>query len=186
MKKTIIAAFSMTLVCLTGCATKPTADPVASYLLADGATRGVILGRSEEADAIRRFRAFYSSLTGESVRTETARLYAPDVFFNDTLKTLHGNRAVEEYFLRTVAHTEFVRTRVTDVARSGSNYYVHWVMDVRFRGSSRTIRTIGMTHLKFNREGRIVLHQDYWDSTAGVFEYVPILGPVIRWIKMLI
>jgi hypothetical protein len=43
-----------------------------------------------------------------------------------------------------------------------------------------------MTHLKFNREGRIVLHQDYWDSTAGFFEYVPILGPVIRWIKMLI
>lgn len=176
----------MVLVFLAGCATKPAADPVASYLEADRATRGVILSKPDEADAIGRFRTFFSSLTAESVRRETSRLYAPDAFFNDTLKTVHGNRAIEEYFLRTAAHTEFVKTRVTDVARSGGDYYVRWVMDVRFRGSDRTIRTIGMTHLKFDREGRIVLHQDYWDSTAGFFEHVPVLGPVIRWMKTLI
>jgi hypothetical protein len=29
----------------------------------------------------------------------------------------------------------------------------------------------------------VLLHQDYWDSTAGLFQHVPALGTGIRAIK---
>jgi hypothetical protein len=29
----------------------------------------------------------------------------------------------------------------------------------------------------------VVLHQDYWDSAAGLFEHVPVVGRLIRTVK---
>jgi len=169
----------------TGCATKPR-DPVGDYIAADAAIRGVVLSPADEAKAVGRFRGFFADITAESVRAKTATVYAPDAFFNDTLKTIRGAPAIEEYFLKVASHTEFVRATVVDVSRSGENYYLRWVMDTRFRGSKDTIRTIGMTHLRFDRNGLIILHQDFWDSTAGFFEHAPIVGPMIRWMKSLL
>ena len=52
----------------------------------------------------------------------------------------------------------------------------------RFKSNQDT-QTIGMSHLRFNREGLVQLHQDYWDSTAGLFEHIPLLGAAIGMIK---
>jgi hypothetical protein len=40
-----------------------------------------------------------------------------------------------------------------------------------------------VTLLRFDRAGRVVLHQDFWDPAAGFYEHLPVLGPVLRWIK---
>ena len=37
--------------------------------------------------------------------------------------------------------------------------------------------------VRFDAQGRVVLHQDFWDATAGVFEHVPVVGTAIRGIK---
>ena len=76
-----------------------------------------------------------------------------------------------------------MKVTVVDVARSGANYYVRWTMEVRFKGARDSVFTIGMTQLRFNEQGLIVFHQDFWDSTAGFFEHLPVLGSAIRWIK---
>ena len=45
------------------------------------------------------------------------------------------------------------------------------------------IRTIGMTQIRFNAEGKVVLHQDYWDSAAGFFEHLPVTNQMINTVK---
>jgi hypothetical protein len=40
-----------------------------------------------------------------------------------------------------------------------------------------------MSHLRFNNEGKIILHQDYWDSMQGFYQHIPIIGGVLQWIK---
>lgn len=146
---------------------------------------GASLSPAREKKAVAAFKNYLSHMTRESVLHDTGRVYAPDVFFNDTLKTIHGSKALEEYFLGTVENTDEVKVEFTDVARSGDNYYFRWVMDVKFRKFRRgeTIRTIGMTHVRFNSAGQVILHQDYWDSAQGLFEYVPVIGGGIRLIK---
>jgi len=119
------------------------------------------------------------------VRGLTLETYAPDAFFNDTLKTVRGADAIEHYFLETVKNAESVRATVQDVAVSDGNYYVRWTMDVRLAKFKRgqTLRSIGITHLRFDDAGRILIHQDYWDSTGGFFEHLPVVGGILRAIK---
>lgn len=149
-------------------------------------SRPTVKPGSPEADAgVQRFKKFFADMSEESVRTLTRETYAPEVFFNDTLKTVRGVDALEHYFLETVKNAESVNATVMDVTESDGNYYVRWTMDVRLAKFKRgeTLRSIGITHLRFDDEGRIVIHQDYWDSTAGFFEHLPVLGGILRAIK---
>ncbi|MFZ4779547.1 MAG: nuclear transport factor 2 family protein [Terrimicrobiaceae bacterium] len=167
---------------LGGCSTtKPTTIP--SYLTAGREIRGVILSPQDSKTAIGRFEDYFSDITEKSVLEKTKNTYAPAAFFNDTLKTIRGSREIEKYFLRLAANTDFTRVRLKDVARSGASYYVRWEMDFQIKGSTKTITTIGMSELRFDSGGLIVLHQDFWDSTAGIFEHLPVLGTAILWIK---
>jgi len=146
---------------------------------------GADLRGDAEKEAVARFRGFLENLHPEGIRERTRKVYSDDAYLNDTLKTVRGAAAIEHYFLETAGNTDEIRVEVVDVARSGDEYYFRWVMDVKFKKfhRGRSFRTIGMTHARFNDDGKAILHQDYWDSTAGFFEHVPVLGSGIRWIK---
>ena len=181
-----LLALLLAVVGLSACASHPATDTAAGYSAAQSSMKAVVLSPEQEAEAVLRFKKFYKEVTATTVREQIAGLYAEDVWFNDSLKTLHGRAAVQDYFLKTLEHAEVFQTQVDDVARSGSNYYVRWTMDVRFKGSKETIRTIGISHLGFDSSGHVILHQDFWDSTSGFFEHLPVIGGAIRWVKSLL
>lgn len=170
-------------VLLCGCAGPAAYDYTQSLRQAEAARPGVVLDAGAEADAIARFNSFFADVTVESIRSQIDGFYAPDVYFNDTLKTLRGREAVKEYFLRMQRHIEFVRGKTLDHSHSGASYYVRWILDVRYKGAKETVRTMGVTLLRFDESGRVILHQDFWDSSAGFYEHLPVLGGVMRWIK---
>ena len=47
----------------------------------------------------------------------------------------------------------------------------------------KNVRTIGVTLVRFDPQGRVLIHQDFWDSAQGVWDHVPVIGRVIRWIQ---
>lgn len=174
------------LIWLVGCASKGTGNrEPQEYLTFLKDRPGADLRGPEEKAAIDAFQYYLSHLGKETVLAKTQKVYAPDVFFNDTLKTVHGSVALEEYFLGTAGNTEAIAVDFTDVVRSGNDYYFRWIMDVKFKKimKGQSVRTIGMTHVRFNSAGQVILHQDYWDSSQGLFEYVPVLGGGIRFLK---
>jgi len=161
-------------------------NPIEEYHKALAAPAAEFLpGSDDEKAAIARFRNFFGHLTEENARALTRETYSDPVFFYDTLKMVKNRAELEEYFVQTARNTESVQVRIMDVARSGPNYYIRWEMDIRLKKFRRgeTLRSVGITHLRFDRDGRITLHHDFWDSTSGFFEHVPALGHVLRWIK---
>ncbi|MEX1117235.1 MAG: nuclear transport factor 2 family protein [Terrimicrobiaceae bacterium] len=174
---------------LSGCMTNPKTsnDEVQAYLDFLKERPGANLQGSAEREALARLKDYLSNLHEENIRKNTATTYAADAFLNDTLKTEIGAAAIEKYFLGTAGNADEIRVEFQDVARSGNEYYLRWVMDVKFKKFHRgkSFRTIGMTHARFNDQGLVILHQDYWDSTTGFFQHVPVLGTGIRYIKTL-
>ena len=56
---------------------------------------------------------------------------------------------------------------------------------IRFRKFARGQETwsVGISHLRFGSDGRVVYHQDYWSAADGVYQHIPILGGLIRAIR---
>lgn len=141
-------------------------------------------GSAEEGAAIAAFRDFLCSLTPEGVKAKTRLVYAEDAYLNDTLREVRGAAQIEAYFLRT-AEASRIRVEVLDVASSGGDHYFRWTMEVvhpRLAGG-RPVASIGMSHVRFDAQGKVVLHQDYWDSGSALYAQLPVLGGLIGWVK---
>lgn len=142
-------------------------------------------GSDAEARAIERFRDFYSELSAERVRELVKSVYAADAYLNDGLKSMRGSDAIGAYLARSAQATLSTTVHFDDLARSGQDYYFRWRMRIRFRylKRGRTCESIGMTHVRFDPEGLVTLHQDYWDAGAGLYEHMPVLGRLIGAIR---
>ena len=42
---------------------------------------------------------------------------------------------------------------------------------------------MGISRIRINPTGQVILHQDYWDSGGNLFEHIPVVGWLIRRIK---
>jgi len=176
------------LLLLVGCASSPEVkpDPIQEYLsLLREPAAPVPGGEAAARRAVEGFADFYENLSEENVAGKVDRTYSEDVFFYDTLKLVRSRPELSQYMLETARNTESVKATILDVASSGGDYYVRWVMEIRLKKfkKGQTLTSVGVTHLRFDPEGKISLHYDYWDSTAGFFEHVPLVGGVLRWIK---
>ena len=185
MKKLLFLTLLPTF-CLLPCSRAE--NPVTSFQEALAATanvQGPARGSAAEQAAITRFENFLANLDEKTARDETTKVYAPDAYLNDTLKTLHGSAAIREYFIKTAQGLDSMKVSFDDQAVSGRNYYFRWTMDTRMKhlAPGKNVRTIGVTMVRFDPQGRVLLHQDFWDSAQGVWDHVPVLGSVIKWIQ---
>jgi len=128
---------------------------------------------------------FYNQLKTISVTDQIAETYAEKLFFNDTIVTLHNRQDLLKYLQHTQQQLDSMRFEVLSIQEKGDDVFVRWTMHTRFTvmGQSRDIQSIGMSHLRFNSEGKIILHQDYWDSMQGFYQHLPIIGGVFQWLK---
>lgn len=126
---------------------------------------------------IERFRRTYADLTHPDLSRRMAALYAPEMYFNDTLKTFGKRDALVAYMQRTsdrLARSEVV---VESVMRDRNDVFVRWTMEFRTHGDPGLhSKSIGVSHLRFDERGQVVLHQDFWDAAAGLYRNMPVVG----------
>lgn len=127
------------------------------------------------------FENFKSGATEEIIR----KTYADSFYFNDTFRVLYEIEDLVSYMTETAENVKTTTVDILDTAYSGTDYYVRWemIMAVDVKGEELYSRSIGMTQLRFNDEGKIIFHQDFWDSTEGFFQHLPYIGYMIRKIK---
>lgn len=135
--------------------------------------------------AVARFEALFGDFTPEGIARRLEATYAPDVRFDDTLKTVYGRRELGEYLAESARLVTDCRVEIAQTMTEGADLYVRWAMTLRFvkLAGGRPCRSVGISHLRLDAEGRILMQQDFWDSARGLFDHVPILGRAIRWIR---
>ncbi len=140
-------------------------------------------GSAEEEKALQAFRDFYRVFSGEKIRASLADLYSRDAYFRDGFREVRGVDAIESYFLSSTESFHECTFHIQDVAENGGNYYFRWVMTlVLKRDRDNPFQAVGMSHVRFDDTGKIIFHQDYWD-TGIIYEKVPLLGRIITWIR---
>ena len=74
---------------------------------------------------------------------------------------------------------------VTEAVLQGDACFLTWDFHFRFRRfdtvTPQTVR--GASHLVFNEQGRVTLHRDYWDAAEELYEKLPLVGSLMRWLK---
>lgn len=126
--------------------------------------------------------AFFETLTPATLATLGSH-YSDDARFVDPFNDVKGQPAIRAVFEHMFATLDAPRFEVVDAVTEGNQCFLVWNFHFRRHGHSADSLIHGASHLRFAADGRVALHRDYWDAAQQVYENVPVLGAVMRWLR---
>ena len=158
---------------------------VEGYESAVDQVRGEIVTKPETKEQIwNRFdnlAAVFSDLKDPNLAQNIRNAYAEELYFNDTFHTLTSRDDVEAYLLETADRVNATTTEFEEIAVSDQSFFLRWKMliDVEISGENVVMESYGVSQIRFDDQGKIVFHQDFWDNTEGFFRHLPVVGYVL-------
>ena len=131
---------------------------------------------------IERFVDFLANLGGPTTGENAALLYAENLHFSDALMVTRDKKTVVDHFTRLGDAGTRVDVQIHQTLQSDKDVYLIWSMQARFTPIRKEVTsdTLGVTHVRFDNTGRVILHQDFWDSGLGFYSHIPVLGAGVR------
>ncbi|MDO9599455.1 MAG: nuclear transport factor 2 family protein [Azoarcus sp.] len=120
---------------------------------------------------------FYQTLTPLSL-TRIDAFYAEQAQFKDPFNDVSGLPAIARIFEHMFATVETPRFVVTTRIVEGRQAMLGWDFHLQLRGRALVIR--GVSHVRFDDEGKVLVHRDYWDAAEELYAKLPILGALMR------
>ena len=136
---------------------------------------------SPAVDAIIRF---FETLSPDRLENLT-EVYTADARFKDPFNAVQGVAAIQGVFRHMYTSLDAPRFVVTGHIAQGEQCFLTWQFKFGFRNYHRgTEQTIeGGSHLLLAADGRIQQHRDYWDAAEELYEKLPVVGGLMRWLK---
>jgi len=127
---------------------------------------------------------WFESLTPHSLG-QLAAFYSADARFKDPFNEVRGVPAITRIFEHMFVALHEPRFVVTQQLADGAQAFLVWEFRFRFKRFDTTTEQVihGGSHLTLDTDGRITLHRDYWDAAEELYEKLPGLGTLMRWLK---
>ena len=134
--------------------------------------------------ALARVVAFYEALSPADL-DRIPEIYAASAYFRDPFNEVRGLPAIREIFAGMFVNLADARFRILETVVDERGALLTWDMTFRIRkwkpGIAQTIH--GASHLKFDAAGKVVYHRDYWDTGEELYAKLPLIGPVVRFLR---
>ena len=133
--------------------------------------------------ALQQLVQFFETLTPQTT-ARVADLYSADAFFKDPFNEVTGTAEIQRLLTHMFAQVDHARFVVTSQVLQDDQAFITWDFLFRMKRFSNAQQCIrGATHLRFDAERRVCLHRDYWDAAEELYEKLPVLGSLMRFLK---
>jgi hypothetical protein len=110
------------------------------------------------------------------------KLYASTVHFKDPIHDMHGIEQLKHYMVKLCADVELCRFEYLDEVVSNGKAYIKWNMYFSHPSLKKGVHKVpGVTQILF--DSRIYFQEDIYDMGAMIYENVPVLGRLIKYLK---
>jgi hypothetical protein len=128
--------------------------------------------------------SFFETLSPDSV-SQLHTIYDAQATFKDPFNEVQGLPEIERIFRHMYVALDQPHFVITGQLVDGAQAFLTWEFRFRFkRFDTTTLQTVrGGSHLVFNEQGLVTLHRDYWDAAEELYEKLPLVGGLMRWLK---
>jgi steroid Delta-isomerase len=132
-------------------------------------------------DRLNALAQFYRDLTLESL-PRIREIYASNAYFKDPFNEVTDISGIERIFAHMFVQVKNPKFEIiSQVSGATNEAFIVWLFYWQASPSSAPIR--GSSHIKFDDNGQVVYHRDYWDAAEELYETFPVLGTLLRWLK---
>lgn len=120
---------------------------------------------------------FYQTLTPESVSGFGA-FYSESTYFKDPFNEVRHLADIQAIFTRMFRQVAEPRFEILVQVGDQAGMFLVWNLRFRLRSwKPRQEQCIhGVSHLRFDADGKVCYHRDYWDTGEELYEKLPLLG----------
>ena len=139
---------------------------------------------AEMLAAVARLVQLYAQLTPQPLAS-LHLCYAPQAHFKDPFNDVRGVARIRQVFAPMFAPLAAPRFAVTEQLVQGRQAFLAWEVHFRLRrwraDQPQCIR--GGSLLRFDAQGLVQEHRDYWDTAEELYEKLPVLGVLMRGLR---
>jgi len=134
-------------------------------------------------DWLDKFQAVYQHLSKHNLNT-LASVYHEEIYFEDPLHKINGLPLFIHYFEQLFTNVITCTFTITHSINKADEAAIYWTMHYQHPklNAGNMITVTGHSHLKASNN-KIIYHRDYLDAGAMLYEHIPLLGRVIRYLK---
>ncbi|MBU1427098.1 MAG: nuclear transport factor 2 family protein [Gammaproteobacteria bacterium] len=130
-----------------------------------------------------RFIRLFESLSREDV-PKLREFYTGDAYFKDPFNEVRGHAAITGIFEHMFKQVEDPRFTVTGSILQDDEAFIVWDFRFHTKGNGHAEQCIrGSSHLRFTADHKVYYHRDYWDAAEELYEKIPVLGSLMRFLK---
>ena len=136
------------------------------------------------AENIERLVHFFENLAPDNLAT-IGKFYTEDTYFRDPFNEFNSCAKLEAVFADMFHRLNNPQFTVTQIIAQGGHCVLIWDFDFKIKSyQPETQKRIhGSSHIRFAADGRANYHRDYWDAAGELYEKLPVVGGLMRWLK---
>ena len=127
---------------------------------------------------------FYNEFSPESV-ARFPEFYSADAYFKDPFNEVRGLPAIQRIFSHMFKQVAEPRFAVIETIADEHGVMLIWEFYYRVKlwgkGQAQVMR--GVSHLRFDPDGKVNYHRDYWDTGEELYMKLPVMGSLMRGLR---
>lgn len=130
-----------------------------------------------------KFMKTFSDYNNENLRKMLPQIYAEDAYLNDRLGEVIGKDKIIDYFFQANEAVIFARFVFEKPTHEGIEFYFPWTMEIKpKRAPDELWQFKGLSRIRFNRQGQVIFHYDYWD-VSELMSHISVIGAGVSLLK---
>lgn len=126
---------------------------------------------------------FFETLDEKVSLDDFQSIYAHGVHFKNPFYAIHDVSALYHFFQDLYQKVDSPEIVISESVSEGKIMYLKWTLHFSFRDREEAQNIEGVSRIVFDTRGKIREHTDFWDAAENIYETLPLLGTVMRWVK---
>ena len=132
-------------------------------------------------ESLKAYAAVFGTLSPENM-SRLDDLVCEDVVFADPFHRVVGRDAMYRILAGMFDTFPQPGFKVHDLAMGSGQGFIHWEFTTNPSDDDQ-LAFSGTSVVAFDSNGRVTLHQDYWDAASAVYSRLPVVGPMVRFLN---
>ena len=139
---------------------------------------------SDSVEAVKRVVDYWQTLSAARV-SALSEVYTEDAYFRDPFNEVTGVDKLKHIFSDMFVRLHEPKFSITETIHQDNRVLMVWDFTYRIKTLKPELgrKIHGSSLIRFGADGRVNYHRDYWDAAGELYEQLPVIGSVMRWLK---
>ena len=127
---------------------------------------------------------YFETIT-EAIVPQLRVFYSADAYFKDSFSEVYKVEQIERIFAHMFGPLSKPRFIVHSRIEQGDEAFLTWDFRFRIKKYKPDVEQVirGGSQLCFDPQNKVCYHRDYWDAAEELYEKLPLIGGLMRFMK---